>query len=112
MGLGKSSHLVVARGDLNGVPTLSHSGIPLFGSSVISESSWLCSSLFFPLPRCENLAEMNILLREHLDKANEVNAALREDIRKLTADWTRAQDELELKKSEWHTEREVGHAGK
>ncbi|XP_019406256.1 PREDICTED: centrosome-associated protein CEP250 isoform X2 [Crocodylus porosus] len=57
--------------------------------------------------RCENLAETNVLLREHLDKANEVNAALREDIRKLTADWTRAQDELELKKSEWHAEREI-----
>uniref|UniRef100_A0A8D0GY93 Rootletin-like coiled-coil domain-containing protein n=1 Tax=Sphenodon punctatus TaxID=8508 RepID=A0A8D0GY93_SPHPU len=56
--------------------------------------------------RCENLAEVNTLLREHLDKANEVNEALREDVSKLMADWTRARDELERKESEWHTERE------
>uniref|UniRef100_A0A8C0GBA7 Rootletin-like coiled-coil domain-containing protein n=1 Tax=Chelonoidis abingdonii TaxID=106734 RepID=A0A8C0GBA7_CHEAB len=56
--------------------------------------------------RCENLAEVNTLLREHLGKANEVNTALREDVRKLTVDWTRARDELELKESNWRTERE------
>nr|XP_042701882.1 centrosome-associated protein CEP250-like isoform X2 [Chrysemys picta bellii] len=56
--------------------------------------------------RCENLAEVNTLLREHLSKANEVNTALREDVQKLTVDWTRARDELELKESEWRTERE------
>ncbi|KAG6921671.1 centrosomal protein 250 [Chelydra serpentina] len=49
---------------------------------------------------------MNTLLREHLGKANEVNTALREDVQKLTVDWTRARDELELKESEWRTERE------
>lgn len=37
-----------------------------------------------------------------------MNTALREDVEKLTADWTRAQNELELKGSEWRTEREVG----
>lgn len=57
--------------------------------------------------RCENLAEVNTLLREHLDKANEVNSALKEDVGKLTADWMRARKELELKESEWHNEREV-----
>nr|XP_056701511.1 centrosome-associated protein CEP250 [Euleptes europaea] len=56
--------------------------------------------------RCENLAGMNILLREHLDKANEVNEALREDINKLTVDWTRAKEELEHKEREWHKVRE------
>ncbi|XP_033375068.1 centrosome-associated protein CEP250 [Parus major] len=57
--------------------------------------------------RCENLAEVNTLLREHLDKANEVNSALREDVGKLTADWMRAREELELKESEWRSEREL-----
>ncbi|XP_075022355.1 centrosome-associated protein CEP250-like isoform X3 [Calonectris borealis] len=57
--------------------------------------------------RCENLAEVNTLLREHLDKANEVNAALKEDVGKLTADWMRAREELELKESEWRNEREL-----
>uniref|UniRef100_A0A8B9CSA4 Centrosomal protein 250 n=1 Tax=Anser brachyrhynchus TaxID=132585 RepID=A0A8B9CSA4_9AVES len=56
--------------------------------------------------RCENLAEVNTLLREHLDKANEVNSALKEDVGKLTADWMRARKELELKESEWRNERE------
>lgn len=50
---------------------------------------------------------MNTLLREHLDKANEVNLALKEDVGKLTADWMRAREELDLKESEWRSEREV-----
>ncbi|XP_057241305.1 centrosome-associated protein CEP250 [Malurus melanocephalus] len=57
--------------------------------------------------RRENLAEVNTLLREHLDKASEVNSALKEDVGKLTADWMRAREELELKESEWRSEREL-----
>lgn len=60
-----------------------------------------------PFPRCENLAEVNTLLQERLDEANEVNSALKEDVRKLTVDWMRAREELELKESEWRGEREV-----
>uniref|UniRef100_A0A8D2P4M1 Centrosomal protein 250 n=1 Tax=Zosterops lateralis melanops TaxID=1220523 RepID=A0A8D2P4M1_ZOSLA len=56
---------------------------------------------------CENLAEVNTLLREHLDKASEVNSALKEDIGKLTVDWMRAREELELKEREWCSEREL-----
>ncbi|XP_038015131.1 centrosome-associated protein CEP250 isoform X2 [Motacilla alba alba] len=57
--------------------------------------------------RCENLAEVNTLLREHLDKASEVNSVLKEDVGKLTVDWMRAREELELKESEWRSEREL-----
>ncbi|KAI1233264.1 hypothetical protein IHE44_0004431, partial [Lamprotornis superbus] len=57
--------------------------------------------------RCENLAEVNTFLREHLDKASEVNSALKEDVGKLTVDWMRAREELELKESEWRSEREL-----
>ncbi|XP_065501542.1 centrosome-associated protein CEP250-like isoform X2 [Caloenas nicobarica] len=57
--------------------------------------------------RCENLAEVNALLREQLDKASEVNSALKEDVGKLTADWMRAREELGLKESEWRREREL-----
>ncbi|XP_034270022.1 centrosome-associated protein CEP250 isoform X1 [Pantherophis guttatus] len=57
--------------------------------------------------RCENLGRVNILLRKHLDKANEVNGALQEDINKLTDDWARAKAELEYKESDWHKEREL-----
>ncbi|KAK4812577.1 hypothetical protein QYF61_009749 [Mycteria americana] len=59
------------------------------------------------LEECENLAEVNTLLQEQLGKANEVNSALKEDVGKLTADWMRAQEELELKESEWRDEREL-----
>ncbi|KAM6288867.1 uncharacterized protein AAHN32_013729 [Aegotheles albertisi] len=57
--------------------------------------------------RCETLAEENALLREHLDRANEINWALKEDVGKLTADWMRARDELELKESAWRSDREL-----
>uniref|UniRef100_A0A8D0FQZ5 Rootletin-like coiled-coil domain-containing protein n=1 Tax=Strix occidentalis caurina TaxID=311401 RepID=A0A8D0FQZ5_STROC len=61
-----------------------------------------------PFPRCEHLANVNTLLREHLDKASEVNSALKKDVEKLTVDWMRAREELELKESEWRSERGVG----
>ncbi|NXT81098.1 CP250 protein, partial [Zapornia atra] len=57
--------------------------------------------------RCESLAGVNTLLREHLDKANEVNLALKEDLGKLTTDWMRAREELEMKENEWRDEREL-----
>ncbi|XP_074427910.1 uncharacterized protein LOC141737170 isoform X1 [Larus michahellis] len=57
--------------------------------------------------RCEDLAEVNSLLREHLEKANEVNSALKEDVGKLTVDWMRAREELEAKEREWRQEREL-----
>lgn len=50
---------------------------------------------------------MNAVLQEHLGKATEVNSALKEDVGKLTADWMRAREELELKASERRNEREV-----
>ncbi|KAM6404492.1 uncharacterized protein O9250_009183 [Rhynochetos jubatus] len=57
--------------------------------------------------RCEDLAEVNAVLREQLEQANAVNSALREDVGKLTADWVRAREELERKESEWRKEREL-----
>ncbi|CAN0325682.1 unnamed protein product, partial [Bubo scandiacus] len=60
-----------------------------------------------PFPRCEHLADVNTLLREHLDKASEVNSALKKDVEKLTVDWMRAREELELKESERRSEREL-----
>lgn len=48
------------------------------------------------------------MLREQLEQANVANAALSEDIRKLTADWARARDELEQREAEWRREEEVG----
>ncbi|KAM9650015.1 uncharacterized protein ACIBXB_011991 [Morphnus guianensis] len=68
---------------------------------------WASSKLKGKPQLCENLAEVNALLQEHLDEANEVNSALKEDVGKLTADWMRAREELELKESEWRSEREL-----
>ncbi|XP_049673525.1 centrosome-associated protein CEP250-like isoform X1 [Accipiter gentilis] len=57
--------------------------------------------------KCENLAEVNTLLQEQLDEANAVNSALKEDVGRLTVDWMRAREELEVKESEWRSEREL-----
>lgn len=62
-------------------------------------------------PRSSSLVQVNSMLREQLEQANVANAALSEDIRKLTADWTRARDELEQREAEWRREEEVGDAG-
>ena len=40
----------------------------------------------FSVPRCEDLAEANTVLQEHLDQANLANSALQEDVGKLAAD--------------------------
>ncbi|XP_006750459.1 centrosome-associated protein CEP250-like [Leptonychotes weddellii] len=56
--------------------------------------------------RCESLAEVNTQLRLHMQKADMVNKALREDVEKLTVDWSRARDELMRKESQWQMEQE------
>lgn len=81
---------------------LGNPGAAACGQQLLSDLSAVS-----PSPRCENLAEVNALLREQLDKASEVNSALKEDVGKLTADWMRAREELGLKESEWRREREV-----
>ncbi|XP_030359314.1 centrosome-associated protein CEP250-like [Strigops habroptila] len=57
--------------------------------------------------RRESLAEMNSRLREQLNRTNEVNSALKEDVGRLMADRMKARKELELKESERCSEREV-----
>ncbi|CAM9226823.1 unnamed protein product, partial [Lampetra fluviatilis] len=54
-----------------------------------------------------SLAQVNSMLREQLDQSNAANQSLSEDARKLTADWTRAREELEIKESDWRREEEV-----
>lgn len=51
---------------------------------------------------------MNAMLREQLEQASVANEALSQDIRRLTADWTKAREELEQKESDWRREAEVG----
>lgn len=46
-----------------------------------------------------------------MEKADVVNKALREDVEKLTVDWSRARDELIRKESQWRMEQEVGGTG-
>lgn len=53
------------------------------------------------------LAELNSLLRGQLSQSGQVNEALREDLRKLTTDWSKAVEEAGQRELEWHKEKEV-----
>lgn len=48
------------------------------------------------------------MLQEQLDQASSANQALREDIRKVTSDWSRSRKELEQREAAWRREEEVG----
>lgn len=82
---------------------------PLLGCLLSSwaQGSVLRLSPWVPISRSASLAQVNAMLREQLDQANTANQALSEDIRKLTADWTKARDELEQREVEWRREEEV-----
>lgn len=54
------------------------------------------------------MSAVNGMLREQLEQAGAANEALSQDIRRLTADWTKAREELEQKESDWRREAEVG----
>ena len=58
--------------------------------------------------RCVTLSEVNALLREQLDAAQEGNEALTSEIQQLTADWQRLREELETKEAGWRQEEQVG----
>lgn len=70
----------------------------------------LSASFVFPLCvfRSSSLSAVNAMLREQLEQAGLANEALSQDIRRLTADWTKAREELEQKESDWRREEEVG----
>nr|XP_054594762.1 rootletin isoform X1 [Nothobranchius furzeri] len=58
--------------------------------------------------RSVSLADTNVLLREQLSQSEQANQILREDLQKLTADWTRAVEEAEQKEADWQREKECG----
>lgn len=60
--------------------------------------------------RSASLAHVNSMLREQLDQATAANQSLTSDIHKLTADWQKAREELEMKENEWREEEQVGGA--
>ena len=47
------------------------------------------------------------MLREQLDQATAANQSLTGDIHKLTADWQRAREDLDMKENEWREEEQV-----
>lgn len=57
--------------------------------------------------RSVGLADTNARLREQLSQSEQANQALREDLQKLTCDWTRAVQEAEQREDDWQREREV-----
>lgn len=61
----------------------------------------------FCIFRSSSLSAVNAMLREQLEQAGLANEALSQDIRRLTADWTKAREELEQKESDWRREEEV-----
>lgn len=60
--------------------------------------------------RSSSLSAVNAMLREQLEQAGLANEALSRDIRRLTADWTKAREELGQKESDWRREEEVRDA--
>uniref|UniRef100_A0A3B1IVJ3 Rootletin-like coiled-coil domain-containing protein n=1 Tax=Astyanax mexicanus TaxID=7994 RepID=A0A3B1IVJ3_ASTMX len=58
--------------------------------------------------RSSSLSAVNAMLREQLEQASLANEALSQDIRRLTADWTKAREELEQREADWRREEEVG----
>ncbi|KAK6309482.1 hypothetical protein J4Q44_G00193630 [Coregonus suidteri] len=56
--------------------------------------------------RSVGLAELNALLRGQLSQSGQVNEALREDLCKLTTDWSKAVEEAGLRETEWQKEKE------
>ena len=58
--------------------------------------------------RSSSLSAVNAMLREQLEQAGLANEALSQDIRRLTADWTKAREELEQREADWRREEEVG----
>lgn len=60
------------------------------------------------LHRSSSLSAVNAMLREQLEQAGLANEALSQDIRRLTADWSKSREELEQRESDWRREEEVG----
>ncbi|KAJ4919581.1 hypothetical protein JOQ06_027663, partial [Pogonophryne albipinna] len=60
--------------------------------------------------RSSSLSAVNAMLREQLEQAGLANEALSHDIRRLTADWTKAREELDQKESDWRREEESFHS--
>ena len=57
--------------------------------------------------RCESLAEVNAMLREQLVAANDANADLADDLRKVTEDWNMMKEEVREKEAGWREDQKV-----
>uniref|UniRef100_A0A8C8DBX3 Rootletin-like coiled-coil domain-containing protein n=1 Tax=Oncorhynchus tshawytscha TaxID=74940 RepID=A0A8C8DBX3_ONCTS len=58
----------------------------------------------------DSLSAVNAMLREQLEQAGLANEALSQDIRRLTADWSKSREELEQRESDWRREEESFHS--
>ncbi|XP_026766813.3 centrosome-associated protein CEP250 [Pangasianodon hypophthalmus] len=57
--------------------------------------------------RSVTLVEVNALMRSQLSQSAEANQALQDDLKKLTADWSKAVEEARQKEMDWNKEKEV-----
>uniref|UniRef100_A0A4W5RTN7 Rootletin-like coiled-coil domain-containing protein n=1 Tax=Hucho hucho TaxID=62062 RepID=A0A4W5RTN7_9TELE len=62
------------------------------------------------LHRSSSLSAVNTILREQLEQAGLANEELSQDIRRLTADWSKSREELEQRESDWRREEESFHS--
>lgn len=76
----------------------------ILSSCIIESLKYFTVSL---ITRSSSLAHVNAMLREQLDQATAANQSLTADIHKLTADWQRAREDLEIKENEWREEEQV-----
>lgn len=57
--------------------------------------------------RSNNLSDTNSLLKEQLSQLEQYNQCMREDLQKLSSDWTRAVEEAEQRENDYQREKEV-----
>ena len=50
---------------------------------------------------------VNTMLREQLEQATSANQQMAGDVKRVTLEWQRARDELEVKDQEWRQEEQV-----
>uniref|UniRef100_A0A3B4BKW2 Rootletin-like coiled-coil domain-containing protein n=1 Tax=Pygocentrus nattereri TaxID=42514 RepID=A0A3B4BKW2_PYGNA len=75
----------------------------------VNVSVKVCVYIFVCVSRSSSLSAVNAMLREQLEQAGLANEALSQDIRRLTADWTKAREELEQREADWRREEESFH---
>ena len=57
--------------------------------------------------RSGSLMHVNTMIREQLEQATSANQLMAADVKRVTLEWQRSRDELEVKDQEWRQEEQV-----